>query len=364
VAGGMTAVMGCGSLPQEIESRVSIVVVSYNHRDCLGSCLSSILGQCYRNYEVLVVDNASQDGSAEYVEEEFPGVRVIRNEENLGFSHANNKGAACAIGEYLAFLNPDTKVERNWLRELVAVLESSSQIGLVTPKILIWQDPERINTCGNDVHLTGLTLCRGYGEPAGAFAEPEEVDAISGAAFVIPRQLFEDLGGFDESFFMYVEDTDLSWRARLAGYRCFYAASSVIYHDYALHFGPRKVFYQERNRYLMLLKTLRWRTLLILAPALLLAEVVTWGYVLWGDRQHLGNKLRACRWIASNWSQIMQTRKHVQALRRVSDRELLSRCGYRLDYGQTAADPIARLAHFVFDPLFFVLRRMLLFLIW
>jgi hypothetical protein len=155
-----------------------------------------------------------------------------------------------------------------------------------------------------------------------------------------------------------MEDTDLSWRARLAGYRCICVPSSVVLHDYVLRFGPNKTFYQERNRYLMLLKSLRWRTCLALLPALLLAEVVTWGFVLLREPRRLANKLRAYAWILQNWGRVMQSRQRTQALRRASDRELLAQCAWRLAFEQTDSGLVGRLAHAVFDPLCFLLYRL------
>ena len=348
----------------ESAPRASVIIVNYNGREYLEECLRSLLNKDRRDYEVILVDNASTDGSAEYVEQVFPEVLVIRNEANQGFAQGNNVGARWAKGEYLAFLNPDTVVEPGWLEALIAALDTDPQAGLATSKILLLADPRRINTCGNDVHYTGLTLCRGMGMDYSTLTKPIEVNAVSGAAFVIRKDVFGALGGFDEAFFLYMEDTDLSWRARLAGYRCIYVPSSVVYHDYTLRFGPEKTFYQERNRYLMLLKGLRWPTLLFLLPTLLLAEVVTWGFVLLQERRRLANKLRAYAWIVKHWGEIVESRRQVQTMRRVRDRDLIARCTYRLAYEQTGSGLIARLAHLVFDPLFFVLHRLALVLIW
>jgi|YNPNPStandDraft_1061719.scaffolds.fasta_scaffold77505_2 GT2 family glycosyltransferase len=348
----------------ETVPRSSVIIVNHNGRKHLERCLPSLLREDCRNCQIILVDNASTDGSARYVEHFFPQVLVIRNHANLGFGHGSNLGAQCATGEYLVFLNPDTIVEPGWLDTLLAVLEADTQVGLATSKILLLADPERINTCGNVVHYTGVTLCRGAGFHKSAFQETGEVDAVSGAAFAIKRKVFEELGGFDERFFLYMEDTDLSWRARLAGYKCLYVPQSIVYHDYTLRFGPAKTFYQERNRYLMLLKSLRWPTLIVLLPALMLAELVTWGFVFLRERKRLANKLRAYVWIFTHWGQVMQSRRQVQALRRVRDRDLLIRCTHRLAFEQVDSGPISRLAHLVFDPLFFVFHRLALALIW
>ncbi len=344
--------------------RASVIIVNYNGRNYLEMYLSSLLSTITRDDEILLIDNASTDGSAEYVERAFPQVQVIRNQANRGFGQANNQGARQTAGKYLVFLNPDTRVDPSWLEALVEALEGDPQAGLATSRILLMARPERINTCGNEIHYTGLTLCRGMGMDRDAFDEAGEVDAVSGAAFAARREVFEELGGFDERFFLYLEDTDLSWRARLAGYKCLYVPRSIVYHDYTLRFGPAKTFYQERNRYLILLKGLRWPTLIILLPALLLAEAVTWGFVLLREKRRLANKLRAYAWIVAHWGQVVRSRRGVQALRRVRDRDLIAQCTHRLAYAQFDRGLVARLARLVFDPLFLALHRLALALIW
>lgn len=338
----------------------SIIIVSHNSAPHLQRCLSSVLNTDYPDFEVIVVDNDSRDGSVELVETAFPQVRLIRSKRNCGFGAANNLGAMQAAGEILAFLNPDTAAEPGWLGPLVQALDTDSRAGLATAKILLMDHPDTINTCGNDVHYTGLTLCRGTGQHRTAFGRLEEVTAVSGAAFAVRRDVFQALGGFDEDFFLYMEDTDLSLRVRLAGWRCLFVPNSVVYHDYRLRFGPDKTYYQERNRYLMLLKTLRVRTLLALLPALLLAECVTWAHTLLRNRQHWHNKLEAYRWVIAHRKQITAARTQVQARRQVDDKALLRLSSHRLAYEMTGDDWISCAAHLVFDPLFRGWRRLVL----
>lgn len=332
--------------------RVSVIIVSFNSALDLQRCLSSVLSTAYPDFEVIVVDNDSRDGSVELVETTFPQVRLVRSERNCGFGAANNLGATQAEGEILAFLNPDTATEPDWLAPLVQTLSTDPRAGLTTAKILLMARPDTINTCGNDIHYTGLTLCRGMGQHRTAFDRLEEVAAVSGTAFAIRRDLFQALGGFDEDFFLYVEDTDLSLRARLAGWRCLFVPDSVVYHDYTLHFGTNKTYYQERNRYLMLLKTLRGRTLLALVPALLLAECVTWGHTLLRQGGQWRNKLEAYRWVVAHRKRIAAARTRVQASRQVGDEALLGLSSHHLAYELTGDGWISRVAHLVFDPLF------------
>jgi GT2 family glycosyltransferase len=344
--------------------RASVIIVNYNGKEVLEPCLSSLSDSLGSQDEILLFDNASTDGSPDFIEQSFPHIRVIRSKENLGFGSANNLAARQAAGQYLAFLNPDTTVEPGWLEALISILGSDPTIGLATSKILQMDDPDRVSGCGNEVHISGLALGRGMGMHRDAFPEIEDLAAISGASFAARKDVFEAVGGFDGDFFMYVEDTDLSFRTRLAGYRLVHVPQSVVYHDYTLSFGPQKTFYQERNRYVMLLKNLRWPTLLLLLPALILAEVVTWGFVLLREKRNLRNKLDAYRWILTHWPEIMAKRRQVQASRRARDRDLLARMTHRLAYEQTGTGVLTVLARLVFDPLFFLCHRLALIAVW
>ena len=340
----------------------SIITVNTNERHRLEVYLPSVFAS-RGNFEVIISDNGSTDGSMEFIEASFPNARVVRNGRNLGFAAANNRAAKISEREILVFINPDTAVHPDWLYYLIQPFEDR-RVGLTTSKILLMSDPEKINTCGNAMHLTGLTLCRGMGASRKLYDDMDEVDAVSGAGFAIRRELFEILGGFDEDFFIYMEETDLSLRARLNGWKCIYVPRSIILHDYELRFGPNKVLYQERNRYMMLLKTLKWRTLLTLLPAYLLAEVVTWGFVITSDRAHWRNKFRTYHWTMANWRTILNKRKETQQLRKVTDRELLKDVGSRLNYGQVATRPVVILADWIFTPMFVLLRTMTRLVIW
>lgn len=333
--------------------KVSIITVGYNSLEDLKRCLPSFAAQQYPNFEIVVVDNASKDGTASYLSAHFPSVRLYCAERNLGFGGGNNWAAREAEGEYLAFINPDTTVEPDWLYRLVEALQDP-QVGIATPKILMMSQPDRINTCGNDVHYTGYGYLRGWSQPADSMNTPERVFSVSGAAFLIRKDLFLQLGGFDENFApAYVEDTDLSWRAMLLGYTAVYVPASVVYHDYTMGFGPEKYHWLERNRYQMILKNYDWRTYLLLLPALLLSEVVAWGYATMRGGAHMRAKLRSYGWLLRNLGVILQARQRVQRLRRVKDRDILRRASYRLAYDQANDGVIGKIAKYTFDPLFY-----------
>jgi GT2 family glycosyltransferase len=276
--------------------------------------------------EVIVVDNRSTDGSPQFIREHFPSVRLSENQDNRGFAAACNQGASLARGHVLIFLNQDTEVEPGWLRGLLTGLGEDGA-GLTTSKLLLMSQRERIHLSGQEVHFTGLTLGRGFLEPADRFNTPGAVSAVAGASFAIRRELWERLGGFDESLFMYYEETDLSWRARSAGYRCLYTPESVAYHDYRpSEPGYLKLYYSKRNRYVLMLKHWRWRTLLLLFPGILLAEMLDWGQALLIGGVAVRAKIHASGWVASHLGTILAGRRIVQQQRRCSDLPLLESC--------------------------------------
>jgi GT2 family glycosyltransferase len=340
------------------EFSASIVVVSYNSREHLGRCLDSLWATLCYGCEVILVDNASTDGSADYVAEQFPWVHLVRLPRNEGFAEANNRGVALARRQHIVALNPDTEVTDGWLPALLAPFanedRSVAPVGMTTARILVMQEPGRVNTCGNTMHITGITSCRGLGKRSddASLAAACEVSAVSGACFAMSRQLWIELGGLDRDFFMYVEDADLSLRTRLAGYRCVYTPSAVVYHNYNAKFAARKFYYLERNRGMMLLKCLSARTLVLMLPVLALAECIAWGYALKAGPSHVKSKLQAYTWLGSNWRLVMRKRRWVAHARRVDDHELLRGVEWRLNMRQLAGPLLGPVAGAVLNPLF------------
>jgi N-acetylglucosaminyl-diphospho-decaprenol L-rhamnosyltransferase len=248
---------------------VSIIVLNYNGRRWLGPCLDALRAQAGAPpFETILVDNASADGSAASVREAFPGVRVVETGSNLGFAGGNNAGARVAAGARLAFLNNDTVAAPDWLAELSRSLDTRPSFGLATSRIVQMDDPTRVDSAGDGYLLAGGAYKRGHGAREADYARPREVFGACGAAFMIRREVFEALDGFDESFFMVYEDVDLSYRARLLGYGCWYAADAVVRHAGSATLGrvsPSAVFYGQRNLELTWIKNtpspLLWRSL-------------------------------------------------------------------------------------------------------
>lgn len=345
-------------------TRASIIIVYYNRYPLLLDTLNSLKETISGQDEVIVVNNNSPEGHQEDLPQDYHWVRVINSPTNLGISGGNNLGVSHARGEVLAFVNPDTVMTPGWLETMLERLNQSDDIGMVTSRLVLRRQPDTMNTAGNDMHLSGLTMCRGMGRPLSEYDEPEDVSAISGASFVVRADFYHHIGGFDDNIFLYMEDSELSLRCRLAGKRILYEPRSVVYHDYTLTFGPNKTFLQESHRYYMLAKNYRPATLVLLLPVLLAAEVVTWGYMLLRDRQYIGNKLKAYRWFLTHLALIRQQHTKVQAIRAATDRSLLRDNTTHLDYAQTGAGLVSSAAHLVFDTLFYILKYLTLVFIW
>ena len=300
---------------------VSVVVVSWNSRADLPECLDSLRRQSQPNFEVILVDNGSTDGTAEYVRTEHPWVRLHQLDTNLGYAAGNNAGFARATGEYLVVLNPDTEVEPDFVAGLLEAIDKPG-MGLATSRICLFDDRSLINTCGNDIHISGLGFCRGLYEPKVEFEESGVVPSISGCAFMIRRAALDRIGGFDADYFVYAEDSDLSLRAALAGFGIAYAPRSIVYHKYALRMNALKFYYLERNRRLTLLKNLSRRTRAALFPATVATALLMWLYALTHGPAYIAAKWRATRWIWANRRVIQQKRRKARAVRRVSDRDV------------------------------------------
>jgi len=306
--------------------KASIVIILYNGGAYIGDCLESVANQGVPGPEIIVIDNGSTDGGMALVQSAYPAVRLVRNVKNTGFAAACNQGAAMAQGEFLVFLNQDTRVLPGWLAGLLAPLEVDPGVGLATAKLLLMSQPERINLCGLDLHYSGLSFGRGIMQPADSMPHAAQVGAVSGAAFALRKSLWDELGGFDPAYYMYYEDTDLSWRAWLAGYACCYAPGSVALHDAPLAPTTLALSYSARNRLVLLLKTWKLPTLILLAPGLLLAELVDWGLMAAYGKAGLRAKVSALGWVCRQWRSIRARRRAAQAARVKPDWFLLQQC--------------------------------------
>jgi GT2 family glycosyltransferase len=278
----------------------SVVVVNWNRKELLRACLNSLQRQQGVSFEIIVVDNGSSDGSAEMAEREF-GACVIRNRENRGFCAANNQGIAAARGEFVALLNNDAEAESGWLAALERVCASRPDVGMAASKVLVWEDPARIDKAGHLMFPDGQNRGRGTGAlDRGQYDREEEVLWPDGCAALYRKQMLEEIGGFDEDFFAYGDDAELGLRARIAGWRCVYTPQAVAHHHRGATLGKDSTWRLkliERNRVLLAVKLFPW-SLLALNPFYYGLRLMA-GFLLArrgeGDTAHfpgIGGKLR------------------------------------------------------------------------
>ena len=234
---------------------VTAVCVTWHGRHVLPALLDSLRRQTCRSLRVIVVDNASTDGSRELLRRDFPEVELLQSPVNLGFGAANNLALRRVDSPYVLLVNDDADLDPDCLAQLVRNLELDPFVGAVAPRIVLRDDPDRIDAAGLAVCPDGLALGRGRGQPADRFAQPDEVFFTSGCCALYRRKMLDDLRigdeTFDNDFFAYAEDTDLGWRARLAGWKALYAPAALCRHCHSASTGsvhPRKAFWVERNR--------------------------------------------------------------------------------------------------------------------
>lgn len=219
----------------QISPRVSIIVLNWNGRHLLVECLSALRAQTLSDFEMIVVDNGSQDGSLEWLGANAPDVQVIRNDTNLGFATANNQGIRVARAPLIAVLNNDALPEPDWLQVLVDVAAREAGVGMFASRILLREPAGTIDSLGIEVDRAGMAWNRAWGRcAADRLAEqPIEVFGPSGAAAVYRREMLDQVGLFDDEFFIYYEDVDLAWRAQWAGWRCLYVPQAIVLHAHS-----------------------------------------------------------------------------------------------------------------------------------
>ncbi len=336
--------------------RVSVIIVTWNGLEHLATCLESLAAQVFRDFEVLLVDNGSTDGSVPFVRERFPWVELILLPDNAGFAAGNNAGFARARGEYIVTLNNDTAADPGWLAELVAVADARSDAGMVASRICDYMDRDRIDSLG-------VRICRD-GMSRGAYrlqrfstvsvGRIEEILLPSACVALYKRAMLDETGFFDADFFAYCEDTDLGLRGRLAGWGAVLARDAVVYHKYsqtAGTFSPMKLYLVERNHYWAALKTFPPHLLFLIPFFTLLrffvqARLVLAGSGSGGEFRESGSAfplflaiLRALRDAIFGIPAVLVKRREAMRTRRLANRELARLLGkYRMRFRELLDD--------------------------
>lgn len=311
---------------QKASAKVAVIIVNWNGEAFLERCLAALMVQTLKPYEIIVVDNASSDGSLEIVRR-FPAVRLMLLGQNTGFARGNNLAieATSAESEWIALINPDAFAEPRWLEALLLGAELNPRFDVFGSKLVNACNPTWLDGAGDAYHVSGLVWRMGHGLPMPTSAENEiEVFSPCAAAALYRRSALRELGGFDEDYFCYVEDVDLGFRLRLAGYRCLYVPQSVAHHvgsgttggphsDFALYHGHRNLVWT----FVKDMPAILFWLLLTLHVLLNLVSII------WFALQGRGDViLRAKRDALLGLPKMWRKRHHIQKARVASVREI------------------------------------------
>ena len=298
--------------------KVTAIIVNWNDKDVIVECIQSILDQNRNEIDIIISDNGSKDDSVEFIRRRFPSVKIIENGKNLGFGSAINRGLGLAKGDYLLFLNSDLKLHSKCVGELAKVLENDSNVGGTIPKILHIDQQNIINSLGVLINYTGIAYPNLLGQKDPGYQEPFE--SACGGIFMLKREVYETVGGFDEDLFLYHEDHDLSWRIRLAGWHLKVIPQAIMYHHYKFNKGILKYYSSEKNRLHILLKNMEVKTLALISPALIIVEFSQWFHAAINKWFLL--KMKSYFEILILLPSILTKRKKLKLLRKVSDKEI------------------------------------------
>jgi len=304
----------------EHRANVTIVVVNWNGRDFLNDCLGSLSRQTYPNREIILVDNGSADSSVTYVRERFPDIKIHRLTENRGFTGGNAEGLKLARGDFIALVNNDTRVDERWLENLLGPMIENPTVGICASK-LIFTERQEINSAGDKITTAAVGFNRGLGEHPEGFNSRGLIFGACAAAVLYRRKMLDEIGFLDDDFFLYDEDTELSFRAQLAGWKCAYVLGAIVHHvsnATAGRLSDTHVYYHTRNLEFVWLKNMPLGLMVRFAHHKIIQEVGAFSYLClrhgkW--RPYFRAKRDALRLVPVMWKK----RKEIQRRKRVSN---------------------------------------------
>ena len=349
-------------------AQVAILIVAYNARQDIEDCLTSVFSSAADSLDlhIVLVDNNSSDGTADFVAASFADVHLVRSDTNLGFAGGNNVGWEYIRKhwpdlDYLVLLNSDTLAEANWLTALCRLMQDRPEVGIAQAKLRLYPEISKLNSAGNSNHYLGFGFVTALGqEDLGQYDRIRYIHFASGAACIIRADLIRRLGFFESDLFLYLEDTDLSWKIRQFGYQACFVPESLVYHKYSFQKNYSFYYYFERNRYWLLFTYYRLPTLLLLSPALLFMEAGQWLFAL--QQGVFLQKLRAAAFFLnpSNLRKVWTRRRTMQSQRRISDRIFTQTYLGKIEF-PFLTSPLLKLANLFLDAYWKVIRN---FLFW
>lgn len=304
------------------QTKVSIIIVNWNGRQFLDECLSSLRRQTCADYEIIFVDNGSQDDSINFVQDNFSEVNILALDKNLGFTEGNIEGLKVAKGDYICLLNNDTRATSEWLKFLADVMDEYLEVGMCASKVII-DGTNIINSCGDGMTTAGMGYQIGRGEPIDRYTKKEYIFGGYGAAMMYRKKMLDEIGFFDDSFFMIYEEDDLSFRAQLAGWKCLYVPQAVVYHKVSASIkrtSTISVYHMARNIEWLWIKNMPTYFIFRYLHHKIIQELIEFCYFLFIGRlkAYLKGKIDA----AITLPVTIKKRKEIQTNKRVSNKYL------------------------------------------
>jgi hypothetical protein len=316
----------------------SIIIVNWNGEHFLADCFTALRDQTFTDFEIIFVDNASTDGSFSLAEHLTSTLnldgRCVELDKNRGFAAGNNEGLKYASGHYIVLLNTDTIPEKDWLQNLVKAIESHPEAGICASKLIV-SGENIIDSAGDGFSTFGHAFKRGEGSPPECFAEPEYVPGACAGAAMYRREMIQQIGFFDEDFFLIFEDTDLNLRAQLNGWKCLYVPDAIVSHRVGgsmKKIGHKTSFYAVRNDKIVKIKNLPFLVVIRQLPFLILGEAIWFFYYIINGRFRYYVKANID--VLKTLPVYIKKRREIMSLKRVPDKYInnLLTSGFRL-YG-------------------------------
>ena len=320
--------------------KISIVIPHYNNYSIIEACLKSIISINYSNLEIIVVDNQSYDNSVDSIRKDFPFVDVIVASKNLGFAGGCNLGAKRSTGKYILFLNNDTEMEKDFLEPLVKILRQDSSSS-VQPKIRNYKKSHKFDyagACGGFMDFLVFPFARGrifdtIEQDKGQYNQKKQIFWASGTCFLTKKEIFDSVGGFDETLFAHMEEIDYHWRCQLMGYKVWVEPKSIIYHHGATTLkasSPLKTYLNHRNSFILLLTNYSLLKTILFLPAKIILELASFFRELMSLRLlHAGSHLYAWLWILFHPSYIVKKKMSIYKTRKIKDALLIKQVIYK-----------------------------------
>lgn len=314
--------------------KIGIILVGYKDyaNRFLIECRDSLRAQNYPkdSYQVYIVDNCSLN-EAEFIKKRYPEAKVFTREDG-NYSAANNLGLKMTMKDgcdYFIIANMDTKFDPDWIIELARAMESDDKIGIAQSKILLYpkteaeQNEPKINSLGNIMHFLGFGFTKGYNELDRQVGDYPEIGYASGCSFIIKKEVLEKIGFYDEEYYMYHDDVEMSWRAKLASYKIVLAPKSIVYHKYEFSRSVKMLYYMERNRQLAVFHFYRLPTLILLMPAAFFMNLGMFFYAIAGGWVKTYWEILKYFFLPKTWIKIILKRKEIKKIRKVKDKKIV-----------------------------------------